>query len=656
MKRQNKVDKVLKRKRNTSPPSVGSNDHNPISHPELPTHRPLKVYAFDPTLGRTLGNYMMINATYEKLQPGPAGKYLRVIDYDANNECYYEPVNLDDPRVLLRNGLDPSESNPQFHQQMVYAVASETIRRFESALGRPVRWSFYRQRGAAGGTAATTAGGKGEHDSREQLRIFPHAMQEANAYYSRDLRALVFGYFPAVELERGRNLPGQTVFTCLSQDIVVHETTHALVDSQKDFFIEPTSVDSLAFHEAFADIVALFQHFMFKEPLIEMIRLTGGQIFRDIVKPENQPDEKGPIIQTELTRDNPLVGLAVQFGEAMGLRKALRSALGTRPNSSELEKSFEPHKRGSILVAAVFDAFFSIYVRRTRDLLRIARTGGGMRDPSDDLHPDIVARLAETATKTAAQFLNICIRALDYCPPVDILFGDFLRAMITADYDVYPDDRYGYRAALIDAFRLRGIVPEDVRSYSEESLLWSPPEVGDLGENIPRCKGLLFNMFEHDDREKARNQQTHNAILLHRFATENATKLGLSSNPDLKIGVGSFHAIQRINEDGELKFSIVAEFVQKREDVTLDPADPNSPPFTFRGGTTVIFDQQGTVRYAIRKPIGDTKDDRGNNRLRRQREYMTILKNSVSFAPYMDERLAFDRVLKNDFSMVHRGY
>jgi len=258
------------------------------------------------------------------------------------------------------------------------------------------------------------------------------------------------------------------VFTCLSHDIVVHETTHALIDSQKDFFIEPTSAGALAFHEAFIDIVALFQDFMFKEPLIEMILRTGGQIFRNIVKPEHEPHEGGPIIQTELTRDNPLLGLAIQFGEAMGLRKAVRSAHGTHPNSRELDKSFEPHKRGSILVAAIFAAFFSIYIRRTSDLLRISRIGGGMREPTDaPLHPDVVARLAETATRIAGQFLNICIRALGYCPPVDILFGDFLRAMVTADHDLYPDDKDDYRAALIDAFRSRGIVPEDVISYSE---------------------------------------------------------------------------------------------------------------------------------------------------------------------------------------------
>ncbi len=29
--------------------------------------------------------------------------------------------------------------------------------------------------------------------------------------------------------------------------------------------------------------------------------------------------------------------------------------------------------------------------------------------------------------------LNTCIRALDYCPPVDITFGDYLRAIITAE-------------------------------------------------------------------------------------------------------------------------------------------------------------------------------------------------------------------------------
>src|SRR5215208_3245946 len=626
---------------------------------KMPPHRPLKVYAFDPTRGRTLGNYMTINTPYERLQPGPVGKYLEVIDYDANNKCYYQPVNLDDPWVILGDGLDPSESNAQFHQQMVYAVASEMIARFESALGRSIKWSFGRWK-----RADRKEDEEEEEDySLVRLRIFPHGMQDANAYYSDDLGALVFGYFPATEADSGRNLPGQTIFTCLSHDIIAHETAHALVDSQKDFFMEPTSADALAFHEAFADIVALFQHFMFKEPLQEMIRRTGGQIFRDIVGPENRPGKSGPLFQAELTTDNPLVALAVQFGEAMGMRKALRSALGTPPNSNDLEKYFEPHKRGSILVAAVFDAFFSIYVRRTSDLMRIARAGGmaggGL---SDDLHPDLVNRLAETATKTATHFLNICIRALDYCPPVDILFGDFLRAMITSDHALFPDDRYGYRAALIDAFRSRGIVPENVSSYSEESLLWCPPEVTDTGDdedddhNPLRCEGLQFDVFNTEDKEYVKALQKKNAIILHQFAVKNAEKLDLSTDPDLKIWVGSFHEMHRMSDDGKLMFDIVVEFTQRREKVPLDPADPNSPTFTFRGGTTLILDQNGWVRYAIKKSIGDKKDDDKNIRLKRQRDYLLMRQSEMGLAPYTDEGTVFERAMKADFGLIHRGY
>jgi hypothetical protein len=134
---------------------------------KMPPYRPLKVYAFDPTRGRTMGNYMVINTPYERLQPGPVGKYLKVIDYDANNNRYYEPINLDDPRVMLGDGLDPTESNPQFHQQMVYAVASEMITRFESALGRSIKWRFGRWK---------RVDRKEEDDSSEKLRILPHAM------------------------------------------------------------------------------------------------------------------------------------------------------------------------------------------------------------------------------------------------------------------------------------------------------------------------------------------------------------------------------------------------------------------------------------------------------------------------------------------------
>src|SRR5262245_44693419 len=105
-----------------------------------PTSRPLRVFAFDPTESRRLTSYMTIAVPYEQLEPGPVGKRIAVIDYDASSELFYEAVDLDHPTVLIGNGLEPSESDPRFHQQMVYAIACDTIRRFEFALGRPIRW------------------------------------------------------------------------------------------------------------------------------------------------------------------------------------------------------------------------------------------------------------------------------------------------------------------------------------------------------------------------------------------------------------------------------------------------------------------------------------------------------------------------------------
>jgi hypothetical protein len=601
--------------------------------------RPLKAYAFDPTHGRALGNYMTIDVRWEPLRPGPVGRYLSVIDYDATNKCYYGPVDLDEPAVLIRGGLDPAETDPQFHQQMVYAVASETIKRFEIALGRSIRWSFAR-------------GAHARRDDGECLRIYPHAMAEANAFYSRELKGLLFGYFPASTTDPGANLPGQMVFTCLSHDIVAHETTHALVDSQRDFFMDPTSQDAPAFHEAFADLVALFQHFTFKAALLDTIQRTGGRIYRAEMASESAPASTGAAIQAELTTSNPLVELAVQFGEAMGMRRALRSALGTRPNSHELDVLTEPHARGAILVAAVFDAFFSVFVRRTQDLWRIAGLSPEKAGPNA-LHPDLASRLTDTAVKIAGNFFNICVRALDFCPPVDIRFGDFLRAMITADRELVPDDPYEYRRALIDAFRSRGITPTGAASYSEESLQW--PSSTDLPGRLAPCTGLQFNAFASDSIAR-RRASDHNAKVLHKFAVDNHSLLGLSTTDGTAIAAHRFHEVHRVGPNGELVFDVVAEFTQHRA-VAVDPSDASSGTMTFRGGTTVVFDRAGLVRCAISKPVGDSRGDDHDRRLQEQRAYQEARAGMVDAAAYMSPgdlaRQVSDATI--DFKRVHLG-
>jgi hypothetical protein len=600
-----------------------------------PTSRPLKVYAFDPSMGRRLNNFMTLQVSYEDLDPGPIGHKIAVVDFDASNGQWYEPVDLEHRHLLVRGGLEPTEADPRFHQQMVYAVASETIRRFEFALGREIRWR-------------AKAGERRDVPFRSHLRIFPHAFQQANAFFDPKLNALLFGYFAASATDAGDSLPGQTVFTCLSHDIIAHETSHAIIHSIRQHFSETTGPDTPAFHEAFADIVALFQHFSIEDAVIETINRTGGLLYRPELDPDVPPERNSaPLLGGELAERNPLVGLAKQFGEAMGTRKALREALGTPPNSKRLGETFEPHARGAILVAAVFDAFFSIYLKRTRDLMRIARAGRAVYG-SGDLHPDLAKRLAKEATRTAEHFLNICIRAIDYCPPIDLQFGEFLRAIVTADWNLVPDDPWGYRAEIIKAFRLRGIIPEDVVSYSEEALRWWGPM--EMERNPQPCRGLDYDLLRETDegsRESNAKREQRNAVILNKYAVANADDLGLVKTADGagKVQTWTFHPIHRISPNGRLAVELVVEFLQQRKE-PLFPDDPKSPSFTFRGGSTVIFDHKGQVRYVIQKRLDNA------TRLARQREYHLRLADGSALSPY----LTTPRVEQLDFAAVHRGW
>jgi hypothetical protein len=427
-----------------------------------PSFRKLRGYAFDPSLSMQLDTVVINDITYkidwEDFEPnedGIIGEYVEVIDYDPASDAIYKPVNLDEPYILASDGLDPSESNPQFHQQMCYAVVMTTIKNFELALGRKALWSPRYKK---------TQGTSYEGEYVPKLRIYPHALREANAYYSPQKKSLLFGYFSASPDDITQHMPGGLVFSCLSHDIIAHETAHALLDGMYSGYTNPTNPDVLAFHEAFADIVALFQHFTFSEVLKHQIAKTKGNL-----------------------EDQNLLGqLAQEFGKAIGHYGALRDAIGEKdqngkwklkvPNPMDYQSEKESHARGSILVAAVFETFLSIYKKRVTDLLRIATGGSGVL-PVGELHPDLVNRLANEASKTASHILRICIRALDFCPPVDITFGDYLRGIITADFDMVKEDEWGYRIAFIEAFRKRGIYPKGIKTLSVESLVYKAENI-----------------------------------------------------------------------------------------------------------------------------------------------------------------------------------
>ncbi|MFG6429337.1 hypothetical protein [Roseateles sp. LYH14W] len=587
------------------------------SQPARPTHRLLRGYAFDPSLATRLETALVSEVRYrvpwEALQPGPCGEYVEVIDVDPASGCFYAPVNLDHPHILAQHGLAPSEGNPQFHQQMVYAAAMTTIHHFERALGRKALWA---ERKPAEGEALDEA-----QRFVQRLRIYPHALRMANAYYSRHRGALLFGYFPATQDRSSGQFPGGMVFTCLSHDVVAHETAHALLDGFHDEFMEATNPDVLAFHEAFADIVALFRHFTFPEVLRHQIAKTRG----------------------DLSEQNLLGQLATQFGQAQGLHGALRDAIGRfspelrkwvkhDPQPTELDEATEVHARGAILVAAVFDAFLSIYRSRTSDLMRLASEGTGVLRQGE-LQSDLVDRLAQEAGKAASHVLTMCIRALDYCPPVDLTFGEFLRALITADIDLMPEDRHGYRIAFIEAFRRRGIYPHDIRTLSQDSLRWAAPNENPTGDGkeatmafadfmqgidllgvvdrLRRCR-TRFDLWQksrcacrdlhdiiRDYMAKARLLEVLTGLALSPGSTPSSVRKNRKEAP--KFYVHSLREARRQTEDGQVLNQVFLTILQTE---LADGEDGRQ--HAIHCGSTLVIDLDGAVvRYAIRKGLGD---------------------------------------------------
>jgi hypothetical protein len=664
---------------------------------EDPAFRVLRVYALDPSAGNYIGNVMSVRVKWEStLKPGPVGAKVAVVDYDATNKCYYSPVNLDDVRIVARDGLDPSESDPRFHQQMVYAVATETIEKFEAALGRRIRWR--RADRPPGFDADKT--GPGPKKSRTWrktddiwvLHLFPHAMVQANAYYSPEAKGILFGYFTAQETNQGRNLPGQRVFTCLSHDIIAHEVTHAIIDGIRTYFTEPTNPDVLAFHEGFADLAALFSHFSHQEALLDTIQKTGGRLYQFELKPDAAPTGAGSssppaaarstpalsgapttdgevAIVAQMTMRNPLIDLAQQFGEASGMNRGLRSALDVLHDPKVIQTRInDAHFRGSILVAAVFDAYFSIYMKRTADLFRIYRAGGGDSNP-EELPGPLARLLAEQASSTAAEFFQLCARALDYCPPLDITFGDFLRALITANLDLKQVEGSGVRNALMQAFRVRGIYPESASFFTEDALCWPPlpkwpkpgalPPVQAVIKHPKTGNKELTSLTFGNPNGLTKEEKNINGNILRQYAQDNAAVLGFDPNPSLpdefKPYTPSFHPVFRIASDGSLRTDMVVELVQTKR-VPFDEKMPNVGSFPMRGGVTLIISapevdssgKQGVpeVRFAVGKRLTGKE---GALRQARQRDYylaMGLLNG------HTDEPNHFQA----NFGLLHQGF
>jgi hypothetical protein len=557
----------------------------------------LTIIAKDPSVridGRILTAKLDVPA--EELSPGPWGYRVQVVDYDASTGLLYPPLEYRTLGVGAYNDPycnEPDEillGDPGFHAQNVYAIVMRTLARFEYALGRRVSWSF------------------GGH----QVQVCPHAFLVANAFYSKEDRSLLFGYFPKPNpaaqadsppsgtrtddpdleqdpLQEASKVPprfGDMIFTCLSHDVVAHETTHALLDGLRPRFIDPSSPEQAGFHEGFADLVALLSIYSLTD-VVERILADGA----------NDPTIPVSELTAEKLREKSLVfDVARELGQGVGYpdperRGSLRRSITLTPKDYSQQPNFnEPHFRGELLVAAMMNAFLEIWIQRIQHLYPKTQTASRRGAKAYRLDR---ARVVEEGAAIADQLLTMSIRAIDYCPPTDIQFCDFLSALLTSDHELRPDDaKFKFRETLRKSFSGYGITPTSKGDGSEIGI-WEPPDC------VVNYERVHLDSIRYDRDE------------IFRFLWENRIPLGLDR--DAYTRVLSVRPATRVNpDDGFVLRETVAEYHQILNVVAAElkhlgiskPADmPADQQVTLYGGGALVFDEFGRLKFHIRNRL-----------------------------------------------------
>ncbi|TRW99180.1 hypothetical protein FNJ84_00405 [Paracoccus sp. M683] len=529
-----------------------------------------QVYTVDSAIRACDGALSWIDIPHEELSPGPSGKLFQVDATDCTTMIRRSYPDLD-----RRHGDDFGfdQGDPETHCRNVYFTAMATYELFRRALGRPVAWAFW---------------GDGVSPP---LRLLPFAQQALNAYYDRSRAEIGFG-FDRAGPDSSRADARLIRFTALSSDVIAHEVTHALIDGLRPDYDLPVHPDVFAFHEAVADTVALLSRFERQSYLPYLLRES----------------------RLSFLKNDFLRSLAPQLGRLVR-KSGLRTldigwtVLGGDGDTADLPRyedaTISPHARGGLLSSAVFEAFLRSLHRRIKPLLDLAAPEGSAVDRY------LIEQVQTIAAATAGHFLEICIRALDYCPPASIRFSDYLRAMITADRLLIREDRHGYREELIDAFRRRGIYPEDIDVVSERQLEWNRPDLPTAPIVGLALSDLRFDVSPVLPLNAAEVRRQARALALaidddrrlaHELGLRDPGQIGGAGRVSAPM-VTSIRPTLRVGRDGFIDFSIIAEVTQDR-DMPVD----DKGFVRHRGGATLIIGPRGQPYMIVRQRVDN--DDR----------------------------------------------
>ncbi len=360
---------------------------------------PVNVYVQDPFVAEQ-NNGVALSWLHVPAEPelmdGPTSARIAVVDYDGYTNRLEKPAKWDaknrrfvfDHKGKLEPVTKDCYNTPQFHQVNVWAVIQSILDIYEPAwvLGRSVPWAF--------------------EDNR--LIVVPHAGCLANAFYDRRSKSIQFYYFGPED---------RRVYTCLSHDIIAHETGHAILDGLRPLCSEDSSLQTTAFHEFVANLTAIMASL-----------LNNGLRWQ-------WPTQ----FEGEQTQDAIVSSLAEEFGQYAAGRPYLRSAQNAWTIDDVSDSS--SHDRSDVLTGAMFDIFKGMVAKYLQK----------------QLYNDRGPFPKQALNWAVNRFRRTVLQPLDYLPPFDVQFSDYAQAVLAADRVVDPVNQDGYRDLMRNCFARRGI-------------------------------------------------------------------------------------------------------------------------------------------------------------------------------------------------------
>jgi hypothetical protein len=346
-------------------------------------------------------------------------------------------------------------------------------------------------------------------------------------------------------------------------------------------------------------------------------------------------------LTAEKLRDK-IGNLAEELGGALkGVRgEPLRRSMKELPPSLKYlrDPAFEePHRRGELFVAAIMNAFIELWAAE------IARLG--------DEHTRTIDRdkVVDEGARLADALLTSAIRALDYAPPVDITFRDYLSAFLTADYEIRGD----------------GVMRDTVRR-SFEAYGIKPATKGGLWKGVE--KSLRYERVHFDPMQRDADEVFH-------FVWENRDKDHLDLMQQGYTRVLSVRPCVRQGPDGFILRETVAEYLQvvkvragdlksmqamkRRKRVVIEKPEgmPDEQEIYLYGGGTLIFDEYGRLKFHVYTSTISEKQTKRLEYLWNNGYYSTLQIPQLHFARMHQRRatateLAFDQLSSEQMAEV----